>query len=95
MTSSLHPVITQPGGHSAKNARRVGAPNNHQGSGENPMVGTTPTADPTTAVTEIQNRLYANAERFVQFDHPSGSVTVHFRALAVLVAEIVAERGAR
>ena len=41
MTTPPHPLITRPGGHSAKNAHRAGAPNT-QPSGENPMVGTNP-----------------------------------------------------
>lgn len=89
MNTQPHPLITQPGGHSAKNARQAGAPNT-QPSGENPMVGTVPTVDAST-VTEIQERLYQCAERFVQADHASGAVRVYFRPLAALVAEIVAD----
>jgi hypothetical protein len=53
------------------------------------MVGT---PDPAHAavVREIQELLYSNAERFVEYDHASGAVRVRFGPLAALLADQVA-----
>ncbi|MFL6144338.1 MAG: hypothetical protein ACJ72N_21055 [Labedaea sp.] len=97
MTRPHLPLITRPGGHSAKNAHRAGAPNT-QPSGENLMVGTIASAAHNAAVREIQQLLLGNAERFVEADHASGAVLVRFTPLAGLVAGLVirprAERAA-
>jgi hypothetical protein len=90
MTTPPTTLITRPGGPSAKNARRAGAPNT-QPSGENLMVGTITSPAHNKAVREIQQLLYDNADRFVEADHASGAVLVRFTPLAALVADLVTQ----
>lgn len=79
-------TISRPGGHSAKNAHRAGAPNHQLGSGETPMVGTTPADVPTVA--HLQRHLMANTHGWLtSYPHTSVSYT----ALAALVHQLITD----
>jgi hypothetical protein len=92
MTTHRNTEITRPDAHSAKNARRAGAPNHLQGSGENAMVGTRTSpgraADPVT-VAFVRERLNGQAHRFMTVTR--AGLAVNVADLAVLVADIVEE----
>jgi hypothetical protein len=89
MTTSTLSLFTRPGVTSAKNRRRVGAPNT-QLSGETPMVGTIPPADD-SATTLIRTRLDGQTHRFVTVDHRDRCLRINLAALAEVIAEIVTE----
>lgn len=87
------PVFTRPGGHSAKNAPRAGAPNTQQ-RGETPMVGSEDrglAAGETARLLEwLQDRLAGEMSRFL-WTGPDGESVYSPFSLAQVITELLTE----
>jgi hypothetical protein len=85
-------LITRPDAHSGKSARRAGAPNHLQGSGENPMVGNKAvSADLATLVDAIRATITDPAKRPARWTDFGDKLGTDFHALADVVIELVTE----